>query len=275
MKLLAVIVALCTVVACGVEPIDAPDAGITVATSAVINPCLINGVCESPRENATNCVNDCGCNHNGICEPSRTGETAALCGDCSVNCNHDAVCNGTETHTSCPSDCPAACDRVTNDMCVRHTFPLRKECSPTVAAVCAPNRDPYCCTTAWDNICVGEVYTVAINTVCGGTVLSNVPTCHNFMRLSTQTSPEPQPAGCGSEVNFICGGSFGDTFCCTNYWDGTCRDHDWVDSFRSGSPANGGNMCGDGVCSNVIHTLSHGDFATSETPNNCAYDCAR
>ena len=54
----------------------------------------------------------------------------------------------------------AACS---HDLC-QAGDPVTSNCSPCATAVC--NGDPYCCATAWDGICVGEIGTYCDSSYC-------------------------------------------------------------------------------------------------------------
>jgi hypothetical protein len=97
---------------------------------------------------------------NGQCQQI----AATLCpgGDPCVNAvcaQHPQCCSGVwnafcvaQAQTICQVGCDCAhapCDT---------GMPLNAMCDPCVAALC--EADPYCCTTGWDGICVGEVATV-------------------------------------------------------------------------------------------------------------------
>jgi hypothetical protein len=89
----------------------------------------------------------------GACSPVAT----QICAADSFCCNNswDSICvNEVRTianSLACPGSCPhSACTT---------GGPLNTTCSTDVALVCG--RDPFCCATQWDAICVGEVASVA------------------------------------------------------------------------------------------------------------------
>ena len=94
--------------------------------------------------------------------------------------------------------------------------PLDDDCNPTAATICAV--DPYCCTTAWDWICVDEVQSIADNLVCS----ASAPRCDHTLC----TSGAPLAAGCDSPplasscVASICAV---DSYCCDVAWDPICE----------------------------------------------------
>jgi hypothetical protein len=76
-------------------------------------------------------------------------------------------------------------------------------CDACTAAVCAA--DSYCCMTAWDTVCVGEV-----GMHCGAACGCSHPEC---------TVGDPLPDNCSPCATKICAA---DSFCCSVKWDLTC-----------------------------------------------------
>ena len=92
---------------------------------------------------------------------------------------------------------------------------LDKTCDPCAALLCS--EDPYCCGSAWDTTCVGEV-----TSIC----------------QKSCTAPPPQDAGSGGTCSHgICSSGLPlvvscdpcatqvcaqDPYCCGTAWDGTC-----------------------------------------------------
>jgi hypothetical protein len=79
--------------------------------------------------------------------------------------------------------------------------PLSSDCDPCAATVCAS--DAFCCTTAWDSLCVE-----AAATQCSG---SN---CHDGCVVG-----EPMGVECGPCEGTICNL---DPYCCNTTWDDVC-----------------------------------------------------
>jgi hypothetical protein len=86
-----------------------------------------DGTCD-PDENCGFCPEDCG---------------ACVCGDSTCSPGECATCAG---------DCPGGCV-CPHDTCTVGEL-LDPGCDPCVGQVCAV--DDYCCTTSWDETCVGE-----------------------------------------------------------------------------------------------------------------------
>ena len=105
--------------------------------------------------------------------------------------------------------------------------PLAPDCGTCAAAVCAV--DDYCCTTAWDATCVGEVADNCAGGCDGGGGGGN---CHDQC-----TTGEAMDSSCNACVSSICNN---DPFCCQTSWDQTCVDE--VADFCDGE-------CGGGGCS--------------------------
>ncbi|MGH9870677.1 MAG: hypothetical protein ACREAA_21280, partial [Candidatus Polarisedimenticolia bacterium] len=105
------------------------------------------------------------------------------------------------------SNCP-------HDKCIQGNA-LTTSCGGCVASICAV--DPYCCNTAWDNICVARVRTVCNNLTC----LESAGSCNHTLcsfgpTLTSGCDVPPLSAGCVSQ---ICAA---DPFCCDDHWDATC-----------------------------------------------------
>ncbi len=87
---------------------------------------------------------------------------------------------------------------------------LDGSCDACAAKICAS--DDYCCTTAWDSQCVGEVASVCGQSCTGGgggSTCSHAE-CNAGAKLKT---------GCDSCVTDICSE---DSYCCTTKWDSQC-----------------------------------------------------
>ena len=92
---------------------------------------------------------------------------------------------------------------------------LTASCDPCAAKICAS--DSYCCSTGWDNQCVGEVASTC-NESCsappppqdGGTSTCAHPICSTGVKL-TKT--------CSDCTTKICAA---DSYCCTTKWDSQC-----------------------------------------------------
>lgn len=92
--------------------------------------------------------------------------------------------------------------------------PLEASCDSCATQLCAV--DPYCCSTAWDATCVGEVASI-----CGNTCTAPPPTDGG---AETCTHPvcavgAPLVLGCNACTADLCAK---DPFCCAVTWDATC-----------------------------------------------------
>lgn len=97
---------------------------------------------------------------------------------------------------------------------------LTSSCDPCVTKVCA--QDSYCCATAWDGQCVGEVASICGSSQCsgGGTTPPPPPppptgTCSHAICSTGQALT----SGCNSCASTICAQ---DSYCCTTAWDSVC-----------------------------------------------------
>ena len=86
---------------------------------------------------------------------------------------------------------------------------LDDACDPCASEVCAA--DSYCCTNAWDSVCVGEVASVCHQS-CGGGGGSTCshPVCTSGVKLTSS---------CDTCAGDICAA---DSYCCTTKWDAQC-----------------------------------------------------
>jgi hypothetical protein len=123
-------------------------------------------------------------------------------------------------------------------------------CNQCVANVCAV--DPYCCTTAWDSICVGEVGTYCEPHYCQASCVSEHSPCATGSPLDGASSP--------------CAGSVcaHDPYCCTTAWDSICTSE--VSSYCGFSC---GNTCAHSECATGGSLATGCDFCTSDV---CAHD---
>jgi hypothetical protein len=138
----------------------------------------------------------------GSCTPSCTGKTCGpdgcggTCGTCGTGqtCGSNGTCSGGGTtcaHTKCTTGTK-----------------LASGCDACVTKICAS--DSYCCSTAWDNQCVGEV-----KSICGDSSCSGGSTCaHDKCVTGTKLVKS-----CDSCVTSICNV---DSYCCATKWDATC-----------------------------------------------------
>jgi hypothetical protein len=139
------------------------------------------------------------------CDPN--GHVAAICAA-------DPYCCSTAWDSLCVAEVASVagktCDTVcAHDKCVTGGPLSASACGTAVADVC--QADPYCCTTAWDSICVAEVFSVAGSVTCG------TGTCaHALCSSGTALT-----SGCDANgvVATICGV---DPYCCNNSWDNYC-----------------------------------------------------
>jgi hypothetical protein len=104
-------------------------------------------------------------------EPGFGTELEACCGTQRVcgppPCSWQLICNGSPFpvctwqwicgNPPC-TDVPIPCPLCSHSTC-SEGLPLSPTCDSTVAEICRV--DPYCCTVAWDAVCVDEVETIA------------------------------------------------------------------------------------------------------------------
>jgi hypothetical protein len=136
------------------------------------------------------------------CVPSCNGKACGAdgCGGSCGSCANGQTCDGS-------GQCVASsCSHPICSSGVR----LTSTCDPCASQICAA--DPYCCTTKWDSICVGEVASVCGQSCGGGGGGGGCshPICSSGVALTGTCDP------C---ANVICSW---DSYCCTTKWDAQC-----------------------------------------------------
>jgi hypothetical protein len=138
--------------------------------------------------------------------------------------------------------------------------PLDASCSSCVGSVCA--FDSFCCTVAWDSLCVqeaqntcGTVCTVCGNGTCepGETPTTCPQDCKPACAHDVCDPGVPLDAACDSCAGDIC--AF-DSFCCTVFWDRVCVQE-------------AETTCGK-VCQGCTHDLCNVGDALKSNCDQCA-----
>jgi len=199
------------------------------------NCCEANGNagCDDEGCEATVCEADaycCDVNWDNIC----ANEALEMCDICMVGpeCG-DGSCNGDETCQDCPEDC-GWCEGE-GGCCIANGTP---GCDDPEVTACVCDMDPYCCETAWDQLCASEA------DECG--------TCNGDCCVGNDTP------GCDDET---CEASVceADPYCCDTKWDGICAGaaEDMCEICIAGP------VCGDGACT--------GDEGCEDCPEDCGW----
>ena len=126
---------------------------------------------------------------------------ACVCADDGFCCEiaWDDICVAEVTDLGC-----GACSTAASGCC---DVSMVAGCSDPAVQSCVCAEDTYCCDSAWDDICVGEVDSLGCGT-CGGLPLGSC--------CDAGTTPgcsDPAVEGC------VCAS---DSFCCDTAWDGGC-----------------------------------------------------
>ncbi|GMV38701.1 MAG: hypothetical protein AMXMBFR64_04170 [Myxococcales bacterium] len=149
--------------------------------------------------------------------------------DCGAGCAvvdqcGDGTCGAGEGCDDCPADC-GVCDP--GDCCTARTTP---GCGSAGIQSCVCEADPFCCATAWDNLCViGAKDTCGASCEapqgCGDGICGPTETCGTCPADCGPCGgdcclPGPGP-GCADAViqSCVCAG---DAFCCDTQWDDLC-----------------------------------------------------
>jgi hypothetical protein len=200
---------------------------------------------------------------NDCCVASPDG--TAGCSDeacCNAVCAADSFCCSTQWDAICASQavglcgCVVTCPESDHD-CYTEGIP---GCTDVDCCALVCSADSFCCSTAWDGLCVSQAFSF-----CG------FPKCE----YSCEGTPENEP--CGLDLNGGCNVSQGgtsnccvanggvgcddltcqdavcaaDSFCCTTSWDGICADEANLfcpDICFTNPPMFGVLECGETLC---------------------------
>jgi hypothetical protein len=156
-------------------------------------------------EAASLCV-PCGSVGSGSCyETGLPGCNDATC--CAVVCEEDPFCCETEWDGLCVNEALDMCGcaaPLTGSCASSHGTPWCND-GDCCNAVCAV--DAFCCSTAWDGLCVSEAQTICYQ--CGG---AGAGSCFAEGEVACND------LDC---CNLVCGQ---DAFCCSTEWDSLCVD---------------------------------------------------
>ena len=137
------------------------------------------------------------------CTPNCAGKTCGSdgCGGSCGTCGSGQTCGSSGT-------CQGGSNTCDHPICSTGGA-LTGSCDACAGNICA--QDSYCCTTAWDSICVGEVGSICGES-CSG---SGSGTCtHNECNTGTKLK-----SGCDACATKVCAQ---DSYCCTVKWDSIC-----------------------------------------------------
>jgi secreted trypsin-like serine protease len=166
------------------------------------------------------CASGSSCNSSGQCVSSCTASCSGKsCGSdgCGGSCGTCASGSSCSSSGQCVSSGGGSTTSCAHAICTAGTK-LTSTCDSCATKVCAS--DSYCCSTAWDAQCVGEV-----SSICGKTCSSSggstgggssgTGSCSHAI-CSTGTG---LTSGCSSCVTTICSA---DSYCCSTKWDAQC-----------------------------------------------------
>jgi len=94
--------------------------------------------------------------------------------------------------------------------------PLTASCDACAGKVCGV--DPYCCATAWDSVCVGEVQSICGQS-CGGGGGDGGTDGGSSCAHPVCSTGSALTASCSSCAAAVCSH---DSYCCTTAWDSIC-----------------------------------------------------
>jgi hypothetical protein len=192
--------------------------------------CLISDDCTSPSKPVCTPSLSCGCTGDSDCPSDAL--PFCLFGSC-VECTSDSDCPSEDAafcvNNTCKDDPKGNCCEATSGV---------KGCKDPVIQDCVCEVDPFCCNTAWDSICAGEVEMLGCGTCEGtggaggeggasgsagaagdggsaGAAGSSVDPCsHDVCEKGA-----PLSSSCNACTAKVCGI---DKFCCQVSWNSTC-----------------------------------------------------
>jgi secreted trypsin-like serine protease len=142
------------------------------------------------------------------CTPSCSGKQCGAdgCGGTCGSCASSSTCN---TSGQCVASTTSSCAHAICSTGAK----LTATCDSCASKICAS--DNYCCTTAWDAQCVGEVASVC-GQPCGASSDGGATSSCSHSQCSTGSKLK---SGCNACVTSICSA---DSYCCANTWDAQC-----------------------------------------------------
>ena len=170
----------------------APQEGERTGTAAT--PLTGDGACAHPL-----------CEEGGAIDASCHSCAATICQADPFCCTTawDSICTG-HVESICNESCeaPPTCG---HDICEEGEA-LDASCGDCAAQICAV--DPFCCSSGWDSICVGEV-----QSVCGQSC--SAPECAHPL-CETGDPLDPACDSCAAQICAV------DPYCCSGQWDRIC-----------------------------------------------------
>lgn len=157
----------------------------------------------------------------GLC----VNEAISMCGLVCFECGNGLCEAPFETFANCPLDCPSPCPNPDHDCFTTGT----PGCSDTECCELVCSVDGFCCSVAWDGICVGEAFSLC------GFKPGDCPEA--VCPVGASDEGEPCKPGITDVINTGCNavppiyGSIacGETMCGTFYSTSVLRDTDWFE----------------------------------------------
>ncbi len=261
--------------------------------------CASDPACQSPEKNCANSIDDdkdgftdCkdnDCSVDPACAITVTTETNCSDGkdndldgkiDCQdIDCAKDPTCvvapeadcankvdDDKDGFTDCSdSDCAKDAKCASKcDVCAQSADPLTANCDPCAATVC--KADSYCCDTAWDDVCVGEVGTLCKKQCAAPTTETN---CADKVDDDLDGKTDCADSDCAKDP--ACAGK--ETNCGNKVDDDKDGLTDCGDSDCKADPACAANKCVDAGVSTCGGTEKNANNAKGSTQVLSAYEC--
>ncbi|HSQ63739.1 MAG TPA: hypothetical protein VLM85_11020 [Polyangiaceae bacterium] len=146
---------------------DGSTCNLTVCGSLCVDTTIDDsncGSCGHACSGGSTCSNStCQCSGgmtlcSAVCVDTMTDNSN--CGGCGVPCTGGSTCTSGVCQAQSTSNAPPQ-GSCAHDLCTpgNGSDPLTPGCDPSGCATAVCNGDPFCCSTDWDSICVGEVVT--------------------------------------------------------------------------------------------------------------------
>ena len=205
--------------------LEATEIYLPLGADAVGEPCGSN-LCGAGEyccnASCSLCVPDGNMCTQQACEPLACGHDECVsgealeagCSSCATTvCAVDPYCCDSAWDGICVNEAQQMCDECAppEPSCAHSTCAqggkLEGSCSPCATTVCAA--DPFCCATAWDDICVDEA-----TELCAECAPPPPSCAHDACEVGAKLQ-----ADCSDCVSDVCAA---DAFCCDVTWDSIC-----------------------------------------------------